>query len=224
MTAGLLVLFAAALPLLLSGALIRPTFAVAITQPILIATPSGGSAFTYTVSGPGCIISPTSGTSGARATNFHANSGCVLTVTMPTAGASTRYVFASSASSTTVTTCSTGTCSTFQPTDYYQVSESFSYLVSGGGSGYSAPTLTCYQSGTQGTCVTLSATATAYWLDYNTAWSTTNPLSGSGTSEEWDASTGVTGTSSAGAAVSPVYYNQYQVTFAQSGLDSSATG
>ncbi len=191
---------------------VAPVYAASVTQPILVATPSGGSTFTYTVSG--CSVSPTSGTSGSSSSPFTATASCVLTVTMPSAAGSTRYVFALSASSTTVTTCSSGTCSQFGPADYYQVSESFSYSVTRGGAG--APTLTCYQSGTQGSCATLTTTSTAYWLDYNTAWSITNPLSGSSTSEQWAANTDTSGTSSAGGSVNPVYYDQYSFTLSYS--------
>jgi hypothetical protein len=94
-----------------------------VTQPIDIPIPTGGSAFTYTVSG--CSTSPTSGTSGTT-TDFSAAPSCVLTVTMPAAGSNTRYIFVGSASSTTVTTCASGTCTTFTPADYYQLSNTFS--------------------------------------------------------------------------------------------------
>src|SRR5208337_4250784 len=102
---------------------VAPVYAASVTQPILVATPSGGSAFTYTVSG--CSVYPTLGSSGPTATTFTASSSCLLTVTMPSTGTNTTYVFASSASSTTVTTCLSGTCALFAPSDYYQLSQTY---------------------------------------------------------------------------------------------------
>ena len=102
---------------------VAPAYAASVTQPIIVATPSGGSAFTYTVSG--CSVSPTSGTSGTSSSPFTTAASCVLMVTMPSAVHGTRYVFASSASSTTVSTCSSGTCPTFSPSDYYQLSQTY---------------------------------------------------------------------------------------------------
>jgi len=174
------------------------------TQPILVPTPSGGSAFTYTVSG--CSVSPASGTSGVT-TDFAVDPSCTLTVTMPSAGVSTRYVFDSSASSTTIDTCFSGTCSTFSPTDYYQILYTLSYSVVDGGSP-TAPTLTSAQAGSSYT-PTLTTSATGYWLDYGATCSTANPLSGSGPTERWDTGTACPSVSSTQTIVFD-YHHQYQ--------------
>ncbi len=101
----------------------------------------------------------------------------------------------------------------------YQVT--FNYQVTGGGSGYFAPSVTYYQSGSQ-LSVTAGPSATV-WVDSGSTYTyTNNPLSGSGASERWYASSGASGTISSSTAVNPTYYNQYSVTFGYSDQDSSA--
>ena len=134
-----------------------------VTQPILVATPTGGSPFTYTVSG--CSVFPTSATSGSTATDFTASPSCLLTVTMPAAGTSTRYVFASSASSTTVTTCSTGTCTTFSPSDYYQLQNTFKAAYPDGSPTGGAPAW-CTQAGVDTSLGQLTTSGLTPWCDY----------------------------------------------------------
>ncbi|MDG6949161.1 MAG: LamG domain-containing protein [Nitrososphaerota archaeon] len=136
---------------------------VSVTQPILVATPTGGSAFTYTVSG--CSVFPTSATSGSTATDFTASPSCALTVTMPAASGDERYVFASSASSTTVTTCSTGTCTAFSPTDYYQLQNTFKASYQDGSPSSGAP-VWCTQAGTDTSLGDLTTSGVSAWCDY----------------------------------------------------------
>lgn len=193
-----------------------------VTQPILVATPSGGSAFTYTVSG--CSVSPTSGTSGATATNFVATPNCVLTVTMPTAGANTRYVLSSSASSATVTTCATGTCSTFSPPDYYQLSETFQATANAqttfDGTGLSVSawatvagvvsTSVCAISPAGGVA---SATCSG-WLDYNSGAAFPTLMSGAGSNTQWKCATCLAAAQTTGGNTLNVnYYKQVLNTF-----------
>ncbi|MGP8057023.1 MAG: beta strand repeat-containing protein [Nitrososphaerales archaeon] len=151
-----------------------------VTQPILIATPSGGTAFIYTVTG--CDVSGSgtaTGTSGSSATDFTASPSCTLTVTMPTAGVYARYTFASSASKTTVLTCSSGTCSsTFQPSDYYQLSNTYE-MVPGSpatwDAAYTEPVegTIAGSSGIAGCSVTLAGgggeASCSGWFDYDTS-------------------------------------------------------
>jgi hypothetical protein len=106
-------------------------------------------------------------------------------------------------------------------TYYNQYSFTLSYTVSGGGSGYSAPTLTATRYGASYT-PKLTGTATAYWLDSGSSWSVTNPLGGSGTSERWQTSQTTSGTVSssspttAGGSLTFTYYNQYLMTLSYS--------
>jgi hypothetical protein len=116
---------------------------------------------------------------------------------------------------------------TVAPSYYDQYQFTLSYSVTGGGTGYSAPTLTATQFGSSYT-PTLSTTGTQYWLDAGSLWSVSNPLSGSSSSERWETSQTASGTVSssspttAGNSLTFTYYNQYQVTFSQSGITSAA--
>jgi uncharacterized repeat protein (TIGR02543 family) len=188
--------------------------------------------FQYSVSGSG------SGYSAPTVTYTQFGTGG-QTVTAVTSGgtavwddAGTTYSYTnplsgSSSSEQWATSSATGTASastTVSKTYYNQYSFTLSYSVSGGGSGYSAPTLTGTQFGSAYT-PSLTGTATAYWLDSGSAWSVTNPLSGSSTSERWDSSQTASGTVSssspttAGGTLTFTYYNQYsfQLDYAVSG-------
>ena len=190
---------------------ISTSFPPAVTQPINIPTPPGASAFTYTVTpASGCTVSPTSGISGS-ATDFTATPSCVLTETMPSAGSNTRETFASSSQTTAVTTCSSGTCPTFNPSDYYQIKEQFAYSILDGGTGYSAPILSFAAAGVAST-YTETTTLTAVWMDQNVSWSTTNPLTGSGSSQRWVANSLTSGTPTAGSSITTPYYHQDNLT------------
>ena len=109
----------------------------------------------------------------------------------------------------------------YKRTLQYQVT--FNYQVSGGGSRYSAPSVTYTSLGLLKT-VTANSTATV-WADSGSTYTyMPNPLTGSGTSERWYASSDTSGTISSSATINPTYYHQYLVTFAQSGLSSDASG
>ena len=93
---------------------------------------------------------------------------------------------------------------------FKQVSEKFAYSVSGGGTGFSAPSLSCTQYGTAGVCVTLSTSTLSLWLDYGSAWSVTNPLPGSTSGERWS-SNDTSGTAAAGSSVTLQFFHQYSI-------------
>jgi len=191
-----------------------------VSQPVVFSVaPSGQPADTITLSG--CSVSPTSiptSDNGVTVT-LTAQPSCTITATLSSSStANTRYVFSGGGTSVSITTCASGTCSTYSATYYYQVSESFAYSVSGGGTGYSAPTLSYTQYGSAASA-TLSTTATTYWLDAGTSWSVTNPLGGSTSSERWQANANTAGTASAGASVTITYYNQYAFTVSYSVAD-----
>ena len=111
---------------------------------------------------------------------------------------------------------------TYSKSYYHQYSITFQYSVSGGGSGYSAPTATYTQFSTGGNTVNaVTSGGTAVWVDAGTTYSYTNLLSGSGTIEQW-ATNGATGTASASGIASKTYYNQYSVTPYYTLSDSSS--
>ena len=69
---------------------------------------------------------------------------------------------------------------------------------------------------------TLTGTATAYWLDAAKSWSVSNPLSGSGSSEQWYSVQTVSGTISATQTTIFTYNDQLKVSFSVFGLNSDA--
>jgi hypothetical protein len=90
----------------------------------------------------------------------------------------------------------------------YQVT--FNYQVSGGGSGYSAPSINYTSLGSQNS---VTANSSAVWVDSGSTYTyTNNPLIGSGASERWYASSGASGTISSSTTINPTYYNQYYLT------------
>jgi hypothetical protein len=91
----------------------------------------------------------------------------------------------------------------------------FNYQVSGGGSGYSAPSVNYTSLGSRYS-VTAGPTATV-WVDSGSTYTyTNNPLTGSGASEQWYASAGTSGTISSYTTINPTYYNQYYLTISSS--------
>jgi len=92
------------------------------------------------------------------------------------------------------------------------------YAVIGGGSGYTAPTLTYTKAGSGGQTLVLTTSAQAVYIDPGTTYSVTNPLSGSTSSERWS-TTSASGTSAIGGSASTItftYYNQYLQTLSYS--------
>ena len=86
-----------------------------------------------------------------------------------------------------------------------------SFSIAGGGSGYSAPTLTYVYNGATQTA-SLGATPTVYDLDSGSAWSVTSELPGSTGTERWEASQSTAGTASSPLEETITYYHQYQET------------
>ena len=151
---------------------------------------------------------------------FYCDNNAVATATNPTTGSTLSERWSDNAQSFTITTG--GATDNFAY--YNQYGFTLSYSVSGGGSGYSAPTLTSTQFGASYT-PTLTTTATAYWLDSGQVWSVTNPLTGSGTTERWQSTQTTSGTVSssspttAGGSLVFAYYNQYKQTLSYSVVD-----
>ncbi|HME18190.1 MAG TPA: hypothetical protein VKF15_00440 [Nitrososphaerales archaeon] len=93
---------------------------------------------------------------------------------------------------------------------YKQVEEVFSYSVSGGGSGYGTPSLSCTFLGLITYCSALTTTPLPYWLDFGSTWNVNNVLQGSGNSERWSTN-GFSGTASSGATIAVLYFHQFSV-------------
>lgn len=147
---------------------------VLVTLPILVPTPTGATAFTYTASGGS--ITPTSGSSGTTV-DFTIINASTITLTMPAASSGTRTVFASNSTTTSkLIDCATTTCTTWEPADYYQLQNTYGMKPSSStfDSSYSEP-VTGTISGSTGTLLgdialtgsTTYATLKA-WADYDT--------------------------------------------------------
>lgn len=71
---------------------------------------------------------------------------------------------------------------------------------------------------------TLKTTPQTVWLDAGTTWSVNSPIVASSGTTQWIATSGTSGTVSATVTVSPLYYHQFKVTFAESGIGSDFVG
>jgi hypothetical protein len=142
-----------------------------------------------------------------------------LTITVSSGSPNVRYGFDSEdsiSSTTSLMTCSEQTCQEFSTTYHEQVSQQFAYAVVGGAAPYvKAPVLGYTSLGTP-TTYTVTGNPTNQWLDFGTPWSFTNPLTGSIGSERWFASTGVSGTATAGQTQITIYQHQYSLVIAVS--------
>jgi photosystem II stability/assembly factor-like uncharacterized protein len=127
-------------------------------------------------------------------------------VTNPLGGSTSTEQWETYASSGTV-----ASTNPISPVYYHQYSVSFSYSVAGGGSGYSAPTLT-YTSLGSGQIISLTTTPTFYWIDSGGSWSVPNPLGGSSSSERWETNTS-SGTVSGSTSISLLYFHQFFVSW-----------
>lgn len=88
----------------------------------------------------------------------------------------------------------------------------FSYSVSGGGTGYSAPTLT-YVSGGKKTSVPLTGSPSLYFADPGSTWNVSSTLDGSTSELRWETAQTTSETASSSTSVFFVYYYQSYVTF-----------
>ncbi len=158
----------------------------------------GLSSGTSPATGLSCSLSPTSVSgSGSSTLGCSGNSAATYTVTVTATSGSLTH-------STAVTVAVTsGPVLTL------------SFAVSGGGSGYTAPTLTYVQGGVTKTA-TLGTSPTAYTVDASSAWSVTNPLAGSSSSERWQTPQATSGTATASVTIVFSYVHQDAVVFAYS--------
>jgi hypothetical protein len=90
-----------------------------------------------------------------------------------------------------------------------------SYSMQGGGTGYSAPTLSYVSNGLNKTA-TLGTSPETYYLDAGSSWSVTNPLVDSSSTERWIASQTTSGTAISSQTLVFVYYHQFSDTLSYS--------
>lgn len=173
-----------------------------VGQPIKLTVAESGTPATVNLSG--CSVHPTSITANGATRTVLATPGCIITATLPSTS-NTRYISSGGASSLSFKTCSSGTCPSFSATIYHQLLISVSYGVRGGGTP-TAPTFHYYVRGV-GTSMALTRTARTFWADAY-RYSSTNPLTGSTTTQRWDSSKASGTISSAGSLVIP-YYHQF---------------
>jgi hypothetical protein len=98
---------------------------------------------------------------------------------------------------------------------YYQYWVTFYYNIVGGGSGYTAPTVTICQFQFGGTCTTpilASTGGTSAWADVSTTYTYTNPLTGSVSMKEQWVTTTPSGTIGASTTIKTPYQHQWWVT------------
>jgi hypothetical protein len=97
-----------------------------------------------------------------------------------------------------------------------------SYSVSGGGSGYSAPLLSYFQSGKEQTAQ-LTGNPTSFIADNGSFWQVSSTLPGGSGTERWATAQQTNGTLTAPLSVSILYFHQYLVTFSY-GVQGGGSG
>ena len=110
------------------------------------------------------------------------------------------------------------------PVNYYtQWYISTEYSLNYAKSGFSAPTLTYYVNGTQKSNIilTIIPETVNYWIDNNTAWSSTNPLSGSNTVDRYWSPL-PSGTTFNNNTIDPQYVEQYYTYISSPQTDGSS--
>jgi hypothetical protein len=210
---------------ILGAGSITAKFSPPATLPITLAlVEQQGTPANFTLSG--CSVSPVSLPGDGKSHSFTALPSCQLTIMVSSGSPNVRYGFDSEdsvSSTTSLMTCSEQTCQEFSTAYYEQVSQQFAYAVFGGAAPYvKAPVLGYTSLGTP-TTYTVTGNPTNQWLDFGTPWSFTNPLTGSIGSERWFASTGVSGTATAGQTQITTYQHQYSILIAASPADCGST-
>jgi hypothetical protein len=105
---------------------------------------------------------------------------------------------------------------TFAFTYYHQYLVNFGFVVSGGGSAYSAPSVTITQFGNPGSVTAALMTGQGTWADAQSGYNYTGQLPGSGPNERWTASS-AGGTVASSGSVNLHYYHQYLVPVSYTG-------
>jgi len=98
---------------------------------------------------------------------------------------------------------------------YHQYSLELYYVILGGGSGYSPPTLT-FSNFSRVVTTGLTQASVAYWANAGTNWNATSTLAGSGAEEKWESNQVDSGVVSGSISRPLEYYHQYFDVFAYS--------
>ena len=147
---------------------------------------------------------PKTATLTTSATSYTVDANSRWSVTNPLSGSS-----AGERWQTAQATSGTATASVAIVFGYdHQYAATFAYSVLGGGSGYTAPTVTYTSFGTSASV----GLGVAVWADAGTGYSYPAALAGSGASEAWR-SAAPAGTVTLSATLTVAYYHQFSVTF-----------
>ncbi len=192
-----------------------------------LATPPPGTVFltfSYSIVGGGSgasapILSYVQGglsktaTLTTSATSFTADLGTAWSVTNPLggSGASERWMTNQAVSGTASASITT----VFSY--YHQYAVTFAFSVLGGGSGYTAPSVTFAAFG----ATAATSPGTAIWADSGSGYQFQNPLTGSTGTEAWRSAT-ASGTVSGSQTLTATYYHQFLVTFLLSVANGNA--
>lgn len=187
---------------------------------VVTPTPSAGPTLTlsYTVTGGGTGYVPpvlTYVSSGVTQTaslsptpqSFSLDPGSSWSVSNPLTGSSPNERWQTNQATSATLTSSQSIAFTF----YHQFSVSFVYNLSGGGTGYTAPTATYFQFGLQSS----AATGTTVWADASFSYSYPSQLGGSTVAERWAAAS-ASGSVSGAGQISITYFHQFDVPLAYS--------
>jgi len=149
----------------------------------------------------------------SSAVAYRADAGTTWTVTSTLVGSSSSERWETDQNATGVV----GSAETVEFRYYHQFLVSFGFGVSGGGSGYSHPTVTAVSFGSPRTLGGASAgfPLAATWVDAGSRYNYTDPLPGSTSSERWESSP-PTGSVYTSGSVTVEYYHQYLVEAATS--------
>jgi len=192
-----------------------------LTPSISLSPTSGNFGSTVTVSGSGfaassAITASFGGSpltlSGPLTTDGSGNIPSGVTFTVPDSAVGGQLVTITDASSNSGS-------ATFTVYNQYLVAASY---TTSDGTTPSAPVVLSGTSLGSPSYITLTTSIQQVWLDAGSSWSVNSSIvAGSGT-EQWIATNGTSGTVDSSTTVSPLYYHQYEVTFAVSGNGSTS--
>ena len=142
-------------------------------------------------------------------------SGAQFTLTIATTYAATVGTF-----TVTITSAVSGVGSTstqYALTIRQAIPLALGFSISGGGTGYSAPTISYVYNGTSSQ-VSLNSAPGIVYADLNSRWNATSVLSGSSSTERWETNQTTSGSALSAATINFVYYHQFFVAFSYSVL------
>jgi hypothetical protein len=182
--------------------------------PFSYSVTGGGTGYSSPVVTYSALGSSTQATLATTANSYWVDAGSSWSASSTLGGGT-----ASETWSTSVTSGRVNSASAVVLTYYHQYLVSTSYSVSGGGSGYSAPTLTFQSYGSQSSG---QLSQGPYWVDAGGSWSVSNPLVGSSSLERWETNATTSGMISSALTLTLTYFHQYDVTFGFVVLDGGS--